>query len=591
MRDQEFFPGVKSYQSKRYLLQSLFFSLLFFFTHISAQEADIERFVPREIPQKPGELLKAFPDESDLPADNTVLVEALTGLTVYDDIESFRNDNSVHGSGINLENLDFRQKDKINDLLSTYLGKPLSIDLLNQINQSLVEYFREHDRPVVDAFAPEGQDITEGIVKLVVLFGKRGEVLFEGDEEFSYDLLLSQIAIERDEILKASTLKAELDWLNQNPFRNVNLILQRGQEFGQTDLVFDVNTRRPYRFYGGLEDSGSGLTGKERWYSGFNWGNAFGLDHQLNYQFTSAFDLDVLNAHTASYIIPFNWRHTLQLFAAYVESSPDETPTGFLLEGKNWQLGGRYTIPLKSIDDYKHQVMLGYDFKRSNNNLEFGSLSVFDTYTTISQFILAYNMSLADAYGTNSGEVKLFISPGDMFSDNEDSKFIASRADASADYLMLRLNLFRDTHLPKAFNLHTEFNVQLSNENLLGSEQLGIGGYQTVRGYDDYAVVGDEGIVFKNEIHTPGFSLLKYLSVTDLLDQFYGLVFVDYGIVTNRQPLQGEESISLFSAGLGFRYTVSPYLSARFDYGWQLNEIRRYDDRDSRVHFGMTLAY
>lgn len=575
-----------------FLREGILTLVLFSFSFFAfAQEADIERFTPKVVPQEEGEIIRVFPDKMDLQLDEQILVDRLNALILFDDVAEFDRSTQVRASGIELEKLDTEDKAALEKLLHTFLSKPITLKLLDEINQSIVEFYRLNDRPIVDVFAPEGQDITDGVVKIVVIFGRRGEVSVEGSDHFSPESILDQIRIGAGDVLSESALRAELDWFNQNPFRKVNLIMQRGQEFGTTDLVFDVTGRRPYRFYGGLEDSGTGLTGKERWFSGFNWGNVFGLNHQLNYQFTSAFDIDVLNAHSFSYIAPLPWRHTLDIFGAYVESAPDITSTGFTIEGQSWQLGARYRIPMKNFHSLRHDIQLGYDFKRSNNNLEFGSVSVFSSFTTVSQFVLGYKANLADKLGTTQAGLKLFISPGDMFSDNTDVKFTASRADASSDYMMLRFNVERLTRLPVNFSWYTEFSLQASNENLLGSEQLGIGGYQSVRGYDDYQVVADEGIVFRNEIRSPEYSILKIFGLDQFPDQFQALVFTDYGIVSNRHPLQGEESVSLLSAGVGFRYSVFPYLTARFDYGWQLKEITRGNDRDNRVHLGLVLAY
>lgn len=564
---------------------------LWFSALCHAQEADVQRYTPDVPTAEPGELIQLFPDETAVEPSSVVLVEQLQALILFDDVDELKSKKKVTVSGVDLSEMALRDLTELGNSLEHYIGKPITLALLEEINQIIVQYFREHDRPIVDVFAPEGQEISDGVVRIIVLFGKRGDVLVEGATEKTQRLIKRQVKIAAGDVLQESKLRTELDWFNQNPFRNVNLIMQRGDEFGETDLVFEVNERRPYRIYGGLEDSGTGLTEKQRWFSGINWGDAFGLGHQLNYQFTSAFDIDVLNAHSLSYLLPLPWRHNLEFFAAYVDTEPDLSAPGFSLEGESWQLGFRYRIPLNYFYDIRHDVELGYDFKRSNNNLEFGAVSVFDTFTTVSQFVVGYNAERADSLGATRGGLKLFISPGDMWSDNDDLAFSQARARSSSDYMTLRLNLDRITQLPKNLSWYSQFSLQLTNENLIGSEQLGLGGYQSVRGYDDYQVVGDKGFVWRNELRSPEVSLAKYFGEQNITDQFQALVFIDYGIASIQKPLPGEETISLLSAGFGFRYNIFPYLTARLDYGWQLKEIVSGNDQDNRVHLGLVLSY
>ena len=369
------------------------------------------------------------------------------------------------------------------------------------------------------------------------------------------------------------------------------MLLERGDNFGETDIILNVDERFPLRLYGGMEDSGTLLTGENRWLTGFNWGNAFGLDHQMSYQFTSAFNADELNAHSFSYIAPLSWRHTASLFGAYVESDPGEDPAGLDLGGESWQLGGSYNLPLKQFNDIKHEATLGYVFKRSNNNLRFGGLDVFNTFTDISQFLVGYGASLTDRWGATSLRAGMNISPGGMTSKNDDESFNASRASATADYVYGRINLGRVTRLPKDFTWLIDAQLQVSSNNLLGSEQLGLGGYLTIRGYDEYQIVGDEGIIVRTELRTPSLSLLRHFDIDDLRDELQLLAFFDYGIVGVVDPLPGEHSTELASAGVGFRYAINPYFTVRFDYGWQLEEATQNNDRDSQTHIGVIIGY
>ena len=59
------------------------------------------------------------------------------------------------------------------------------------------------------------------------------------------------------------------NWLNNNPFRQVDVVFKPGEKLGATDVELDVNDRLPFRPYVGYEDSGTRFTGPDRFITGF----------------------------------------------------------------------------------------------------------------------------------------------------------------------------------------------------------------------------------------------------------------------------------------------------------------------------------
>ncbi len=522
------------------------------------------------------------------PATDQVLVAALNGIILFDATDELKDRSEQTGVDVSL--LDFAQKELLASELQVFVGQPLTLGLLDKLNRAIVDFGRQHDRPVIDAFAPEGQDVTDGVVQIIVVVGRRGDVQVEGIDGRSAQRLIAHPGIAAGERITGNALRAELEWLNRNPFRSVNIVLERGQRFGETDLIYAVQKRRPYRIYGAVEDTGTRLSGKQRWLTGFNWGDVFNLGHQLNYQFTSSFDTRAVKAHSVGYSLPLSWRHTLDLYGVTVDSKPDVTAGGFELKGRNWQAGFRYRIPFGAMPKFRQHLEIGYDHKRANNDLAFGRIRVSDTQTTISQFSATYGFAGHDPYGHTSASVRLAVSPGGMGGGNEDRAFVRSRAGASADYMYIRASLYRTTLLPRGFIWSSQLTLQGSNENLLGSEQLEVGGHRSVRGYDEYEIPADIGVILRNEIRTPRLSLLDALTNIQR-DRFVGLVFSDYGMGRSKDRLFGEPISHLWSAGVGLRYSINTYVDIRFDYGWQLKDIPTSDVGAGRAHFAIVVGY
>jgi len=550
---------------------------------------DYERLKPKVPPIQEGQM-----ELPPLPArptgdDTKVLVKSLKGLVFVDSPAKVVKSGISGVEGVRAEGIPLLQEPDFRRVVDGALGKPVTLLSLNNLVRDIVIYYREHDRPVVDVIVPE-QEITSGVIQLVVIEARLGEVRVEGNEWFSSEMLADDVRIKPGETFDEEILRDDLRWINNNPFRDVNFVYTPGKQPGTADLVLQTKDRFPVRIFGGYEDSGNDLTDDSRYLTGLNWGNAFELDQQLNYQYTTNPDGKKLTAHSGSWVIPLPWRHTLNFFGSYVESKADVVAP-FSLEGISWQASTRYNAPLPDLCDYLHEVVFGFDFKQSNNNLEFGGTTVTNTPTEILQFVIGYDGSLKDDWGATTAGINFFVSPGSWTAKNTTPNFQVYQAFAMADYMYGVVDAERITALPCDFTLSNAFKYQFANKNLLGSEQFGLGGYQTVRGYDEREANGAEGFLIRNELRTPSVSIGEFVGFPELKDQLQFLVFWDYGETGNRTLLPGEDPHILASGyGPGVRYVINPYLSVRFDYGFQLYQAVA-GRHNSRGHLGVILAY
>jgi hemolysin activation/secretion protein len=158
---------------------------------------------------------------------------------------------------------------------------------------------------------------------------------------------------------------------------------------------------------------------------------------------------------------------------------------------------------------------------------------------------------------------------------NHSEDFNALRTDAKSHYFYGRINAERITRLPWNFSWLLSAWGQYSTDRLLPSEELALGGYNTIRGYDERVLLGDTGWIINNEIRSPSIPLANILNFPGVSDQLQFLGFFDYGYlhVINAQP--GEPANpTLYSTGVGLRYSLRHNFSLRFDYGFPLTEKR-----------------
>ncbi|MEM9399914.1 MAG: ShlB/FhaC/HecB family hemolysin secretion/activation protein [Verrucomicrobiota bacterium] len=553
---------------------------------------DEQRILPREI-QTQDEPPEVPQQEVEIVQDATVLVDELKAL-VFVGNEQAVSPTAIQGEGVVIRDVAILDDENFRNRIRPYIGQPVSLALLYEVAQETILFYRDKDRPVVDVFAPQ-QDISNGVIQMVAVEGRVGEVYVQGNKWFSSKVIRSQVSLRTNAQLRISRINQDLKTLNQNPFRYVDVVFTPGTEDGTTDVILQTQDRFPVRFYTGWEDTGNDLTGDERWIFGFNWGDAFFLDHQMNYQFTSSSDFDMLTAHSGSYMVPLPWAHNVSLYGSYAESNA-EVPGGTSIGGSSWQVGMRYTVPLPDIKTYNHELVFGYEFKQSNNLTDVAGLFELGSLNDVSQFIFEYGASLPDSIGGTSLTLIGVWSPGGMTGLNDDLAFRTSRDtdDTQADYAYFKVNAERIFKLPWEFTSVHSFTFQIANANLLASEQLSVGGYYSVRGYDERELSDtDEGWLMRHELRTPSISVLDLLGLKKVEDELQFLGFWDYADVSPYEPLPGQsDSESLSSVGAGLRYSIAPYLSIRADYGFQLTDVPGTDSRyNDRWHLGMLLSY
>ena len=557
---------------------------------------DIRNLAPRT--PAPGPVPGVEPPPPAASQDQRQIVPTLRGLVFVDGAAR------VQRAGIDDQRVDptslaLLQDAKFLAQMQSYLGQPLTFARLSEISRAVIDQYRSKDHPLVDVVVPQ-QDVNNGVVQIAVTEFRAGQVRPEGNKWFSDELLRSKVRVRPGDPILASELAEDLAALNDNPFRRVDLIYQRSPEVGRTDLVLRTADRLPLRLYAGFDDSGTRALGINHVFAGFNYGNLFGLDQQLSYQATASDDLLFGNpalpgrpddprllAHSATYSAPLPWHDRVTVYGLYAREVP-RLPNTNNQVGTSEQLSLRYGHPFWRSDTQSNEVRIGYDFKRSNNNLEFNGSQINSASTQIDQFVLEYAGQRSDSLGSTGLTASLFASPGGFSHHNSDAIFNATRPDAIATYVYGLIGAERLTALPAGLTWSVRGSVQLASASLLSSEQFGLGGPTTVRGYDQYQVEGDNGWLLVDELRSP----LWHLVSADTPDRLQLLTFFDVGHVRSRTPQISEPNhATLSSVGVGARYAVDRYLDVRFDYGWQLTRLSLNPGAPSRGHISVVLSY
>jgi hemolysin activation/secretion protein len=180
---------------------------------------------------------------------------------------------------------------------------------------------------------------------------------------------------------------------------------------------------------------------------------------------------------------------------------------------------------------------------------------------------------------------------------NNSQDFNNLRSRSTAYYFYTRLNAERITRLPADFSWVIRALGQYAPiERLQPSEELALGGYSTLRGYDERIILGDSGWVVSNELRTPPLHFTDYVHLKIPRDELQFLAFFDYGAVRVNDPqsddqIAGNPNKTLYSVGGGLRYAIGSNLSLRFDYGYPLTQKQLNERQHGRVHIGALVSF
>ncbi len=558
-----------------------------------AAAQDFERVAPKLPPSPQVPDVPAPAEAAPEGGGQNVLVPNLAGLVFVPGMESLQTNGvaleAVPG-GLLVQGLPPLADPAFAGQVRPYLGRPLTQADLDAIGRLVSQVYRANERPFVAVTVPP-QNVSNGIVQVVVTEYRAGEITVTGNKHFSTPLVRRLGGLESGDTLTLPRLREALNGYNQNPFLTVSAIVKPGQASGLTDVELQASDRLPLRVYGGYDNQGVPTLDRDEWYVGFNWGNVLGTGHILSYQFTRAFN-GRYESHSASYVAPLGASDRILLFGAYATEKPfiDEL---FDSNGHSGQASIRWAHDFASGGSVRQGLQLGIDFKRTDNNLEFFGFRIFDTKVDIFQLPVSYTASIPDRHGETAIQNLLVFSPGGITAHNTDAAVQMLVPGADANYIYERFAVTRTTKMPLGMDWVLRGMFQIASGNLPYSEQIGGGGVGSVRGYDTNTALGSEGVVLSSEFRFPAFSVLGGAAAKGKFsDEMQIGVFVDYAYLDQPRPIPDRrDNVDLASVGFNVHYLAGRYLDVQVDVGWQLIRPPTQLRKDTQAALVATLSF
>ncbi len=535
-------------------------------------------FNPSIQPEKPPEIIQVeipaetvqaevFPEavEDEMPSETVVAEEPSVPIFVPSIQEIVLESALEDRSGLHLS------------LNQKYAQHQMSSELVAEIREEIAKKWGH----LVVVEIPD-QDVSAGTLIFRVSNPTIEKINIDGNRWFSTRQLKNEINLKEGDHLNQSDLSNDIAWINRNPFRHVDAVLTPVDHEKGVDINLVVKDRFPFRFFAGADNTGTEFSSPARLYTGVTWGNLFGCGNLFNYQFTFAPDTREFMAHTLSFDFFLPIKHQLSFFGGWSFSHP-EIPN-FHSEAKSAQASTRYRIPFSPLyTKPQHELYFGYDYKNLNSNVFFTSESqeipVVTRSVNLTQFCLGYRWQNAVML-----QVETYFSPFSWLPNQTNSVYDDLRPHSRVEYIYAKLACGYTYVMSKNLSFSFLLRGQGSSGALLPSEQFGLGGYNTVRGYEENDFLADNALCFGTEMRFYSASFFKR-------DKLEALIFNDMGGGRNYDPqVESTKQQFLWSIGPGIRYGIGTYVQFRLDYGFCLHQI--FDEnRLGRAHIGFTASY
>lgn len=465
-----------------------------------------------------------------------------------------------------------------------------------------------------------GQDVTDGGITLKVVEGRVGFVALSGNEYY-HDRNYSCYLPEPGDVFNRLELENALNLVNAHPGKQVNVKLRKGQEVGTTDIDVLIEDEKPWHFSVELNNTGTKETKKLRTSLTARYDNVFDASQIAILQYTTTpEDFDQVQQWALSYYMPLGpvgakdwlsedsakWLRTglntsyLNLYIGHSDSDTETIIEDLRLEGEGWVVGALYNFPLPDAWGLKHVLGFGLEWQRIKDTIQFGEGRFSDKVKKL-PLILRWDMSRRNAKGSTHLSTGLRYQFDNVFLNFDDREYHLVRQDVETTYWVLLFGVQRIWRLDKYerfknwkdWSFLASLDTQWTDERLLPSEQLGFGGYDSVRGYRRRTVIADKGLCLRTELRSP---LLPKVLPDDWEEQAQLLMFVDYGLASNEKAEPSElDSDNLLGIGVGMRASLfDSALTARLDAGVAILDVDATNSDEAGdliFHFGVQYSF
>ena len=491
---------------------------------------------------------------------------------------------------------------------------PVTPDEINEFHGKLVKALQEEGYVFAQVAFPTR--IWEyGIFLAKVDCGPLGTITVKGNRYYSAEQVIRALARQDGERFNYARIHGDLFDLNVKPDISVDTKLKPMMQDGRRVINAELEVRDDLPIHGAIEASNTGteLTNDWRFRTTLQHVNLTKNDDVLTTDWITSPDVRDVNAFSGGYFLPVGDRYSVSVYGGYSSSDIEDVLPQLDIRGEGYFFGTQLTKTLKNTPKHRLQLSGGYLFQSSKTQQEISGTTWEERNLDMSMpmITLGYSSQQFDKFaGRNflsntimfnfagslgSSEKSEFNNEGLAFSDGE---FVIDR------FQIARLQrFFRGEDEPGKWTLFMKLDGQLASDTLVSAVRKSLGGANTVRGYKEAEISGDQMLLGTVELRTPLFQNFipglkeddQYLEENPEAWQRHRLQFIafaDYGFVEVFEPRPGEQgNESMFSAGVGLRLGLTKYSQMRVDFGYPFVETTEATPNSGRAHLSLQLQF
>lgn len=459
-------------------------------------------------------------------------------------------------------------------VLAPFTKRTLSLAELFQARSAITQLYISNGYITSGAFISP-QTVKNGVVKIQVVEGSLEAINVTGTRRLNPNYVRSRLPESKP--LNQKRLLEAIQLLKLNPLiENIKGELSIGTRFDTSVLNIRVEEARTFSAQLLADNGRAPSVGSFRRSIQLGEANLLGLGDGLRVAYTNT---DGSNGIDTSYSLPLNSRNsTLSFNYGFSNSDVIEEPFNYLdIIGNShyYELTLRQPILLTP----NRELALGLTADRIESNISSNVLKD-----------AGYPLSLlspgADIYGrTRISALRFFQewtnrSSRDVFAARSQFSLGVGAFDATINgddepdsrFLSWLGQVQWVRQMAPDTVLLLKSNFQLANRALVPTEQFGVGGIQSVRGYRQDALLADNALFASAEVRLPIYRAREQQLVLQLTP------FFDFGTTwdsgaKNFTDRNLSNSDTLASMGLGLRFQLGDRLNARFDWGIPLVDI------------------
>jgi hemolysin activation/secretion protein len=475
-------------------------------------------------------------------------------------------------------------KAELDQILNPFTKRPITFSELLQARSQITDLYTSRGYITSGAFIPT-QNLQNGVVQIQVIEGGLEDIKVTGVERLSPDYVRSRMNIATGAPLNRDRLIQALQVLQINPLiASISAELSAGTRAGQNILEVRIKEAKSLEAQLSLDNNRAPSVGSLRRKVQISEANLTGLGDTLNVAYSNT---DGSNSYDLSYTLPINpYNGTIAFAFNNGNSNVLEKPFNILdIYANSTSYDFTFRQPIEQTPS--QEIALGFtaSYRESLTSLlkipfplSAGADDNGVTKTTVLRAFQEFTQRSSQSVISLRSQFNVGL--GGVFGSNvntrfPDSRFVSWRG--QSQYVNL---LAPDTFLLLRGDL------QLGDRALLPSEQIGFGGQDTLRGYRQDVLLGDNGLNLSAELRLPILRVPEWEGLLQLVP------FVDAAAVWTSSGEANSSSNTLLGTGLGLRWRVGNTLDLRLDYGIPLISVpnSRNTAQENGLYFNLNFT-